>query len=176
MSQWRYIYFLRPIGMDGPVKIGCSQSPAIRHDVLTAWSPFPLEIVVTTPGGLDLERNIHECLADLHSHGEWFKPDPIIDAIMAGLLAGKRIDQLLDLSRRKGTIRRGGWRTTTEEDRIHRRYSSAFRGHFDELPDEIWSIMRRWRRDGYGAEGKRPTDAEFAKLDQALTSLKREAA
>lgn len=38
-SESRFIYFLRPIGWDGPVKIGCSNYPMLRLNALMAWSP-----------------------------------------------------------------------------------------------------------------------------------------
>ncbi len=168
------IYFLRPVGMNGPVKIGTSQTPGLRLDTYTAWSPLPLEIAVTIPGSLDLERNIHECLADLHSHGEWFKADARLDAVIDGLKSGKRIDQLLDLSDRKGRIRKGGWHTTSEADAVHRKYSNAFRSltnfrkgreHRYVQPDDVREIMWAWRREWGGSA---PTPAEFKRLDEVL--------
>lgn len=35
-----HVYFIKPIGMDGPIKIGCSDKPARRLITLAAWSPF----------------------------------------------------------------------------------------------------------------------------------------
>ena len=40
-----YVYFIKPIGMDGPIKIGCSVSPDRRRETLEWWCPFPLEIL-----------------------------------------------------------------------------------------------------------------------------------
>lgn len=171
------IYFLRPVGKRGPVKIGCSQAPIMRLDTMTAWSPVPLEIVVTIPGSLDLERNIHECLADLHSHCEWFRAHKRIDGIIDGLLAGKPIGEVIDLSDRKGTIRKGGWRTKSEADKVHRRYANAFRSltNFRKsrsfryvMPDDVRSIMWAWRRDGAGAHGREPTAEQFKRLDEVI--------
>ena len=45
MRQQRYVYFIKPVGMEGPIKIGCSIMPTERLEGLAVWSPFPLEIV-----------------------------------------------------------------------------------------------------------------------------------
>lgn len=57
----RYVYFLRPAGQDGPVKIGCSTAPQSRLEQYMSWAPFPLEIVATVPGGFD-----QACLSGSH--------------------------------------------------------------------------------------------------------------
>lgn len=68
------IYFLRPVGMDGPVKIGCSTFPESRFADMMRWSPLPLELVATVQGSFPIEAAIHAFLAGAHSHGEWFHP------------------------------------------------------------------------------------------------------
>src|SRR3546814_4084305 len=50
------VYFIRPIGQAGPVKIGCSVGPNKRRHELETWSPVPLEIVDEIDGGFDLGR------------------------------------------------------------------------------------------------------------------------
>lgn len=52
------VYFIRPVGMDGPVKIGGSGVPKNRLNNLMTWSPFPLEVAATDDGGYPLERRI----------------------------------------------------------------------------------------------------------------------
>jgi T5orf172 domain len=99
------VYFLRPKGMEGPVKIGCSGMPHVRLEAYLPWSPFPLEIVATVPGEYALERNIHDCLAASHSHSEWFHATPMVRDLVAALQAGTPIGQALDLSDRVGNIR-----------------------------------------------------------------------
>lgn len=99
-----YVYFIRPIGMLGPVKIGCSYLPTARLQMMSRWSPYPLEIVATIPGGPLLERNIHECLADAYSHREWFLPTPAVLALVDGLIAGKSVGECIDLSARKWRV------------------------------------------------------------------------
>lgn len=49
MTRAMTVYFVKPVGMDGPIKIGCTTTPAARIESLTIWSPFPLEVLVTIP-------------------------------------------------------------------------------------------------------------------------------
>lgn len=82
------VYFIKPIGIDGPVKIGCSGCPADRRRSLEEWCPFPLEVVATIPGSFAIERRFHALFADSHYHGEWFNWSAelghVIDAVKAG--------------------------------------------------------------------------------------------
>lgn len=71
MSEKR-VYFLKPIGMAGPIKIGCSILPETRLRAFDIWSPFPLEIVASAPGGHQDESNLHWRFRSGRSHGEWF--------------------------------------------------------------------------------------------------------
>lgn len=100
-----YVYFIKPVGMPGPIKIGCSFMPEKRLADIAAWSPWPLEIVVTIPGDADLEKNIHECFALHHSHKEWFHAHPDILLLTERLKAGVEITEAMDLSDRRGNIR-----------------------------------------------------------------------
>lgn len=72
----RYIYFIRPEGMQGPIKIGCSNKPARRLIALSVWSPYPLEIIAVAPGDLTLEKRVHEYFAAERWHHEWFLASP----------------------------------------------------------------------------------------------------
>lgn len=80
----RYVYFIKPIGMDGPIKIGCSYIPDRRRDGLEMWSPFPLEIVLQIAGDHRIERQFHAKFVHLHQHREWFSAAPeLLDCIDA---------------------------------------------------------------------------------------------
>ena len=77
-----FVYFVKPVDATGPIKIGVSGRPKERLSKLLDWSPVALEVVWTIPGNHQLERNIHECFADLHSHKEWFHAAPrLLEAI-----------------------------------------------------------------------------------------------
>lgn len=66
------VYFIKPIDMDGPIKIGCSQSPGKRRDALQHWCPFPLEIVAEIAGDSIIEARFHRKFLRDHLRSEWF--------------------------------------------------------------------------------------------------------
>lgn len=68
------VYFIKPIGMDGPIKIGCSQSPTTRRKTLETWSPFALEIIAEIDGDFDTEKRFHALFESTHQRREWFNP------------------------------------------------------------------------------------------------------
>lgn len=82
------VYFIRPIGMQGPVKIGCSSSPDGRKRSLASWSPFPLEIVCEIEGGHDIERRFHAKFAGSHRSHEWFDWTPELARVMSEIRVG----------------------------------------------------------------------------------------
>lgn len=83
-----YVYFLRPVGAEGPVKIGQSRYPTVRLHTFSSWSPVELEIAAHTPGGRGLEARLHATFATSRTHGEWFSASPelsdLIDQIQRG--------------------------------------------------------------------------------------------
>ena len=84
----KQVYFIKPIDMAGPIKIGQSATPGVRLQYLNCWSPFPLEIVAQLEGGRELEERFHAAFVDHHERLEWFAAHPdiiaVIDAINAG--------------------------------------------------------------------------------------------
>lgn len=68
-----FIYFVKPIAMDGPIKIGCSVEPKGRLVSLMSWCPFELEILATAPGGYAEEKRLHHKFAADHLRSEWFR-------------------------------------------------------------------------------------------------------
>lgn len=83
----KHVYFMRPLGMDGPIKIGCSVTPAKRLRSLEIWSPIQLELIASAPGDHRHEWLLHQRFGDLRLHGEWFKPSTkmleLIDHVVA---------------------------------------------------------------------------------------------
>lgn len=82
------VYFIKPIGMDGPIKIGCSRVPAKRKSALETWSPFPLEIVAEIEGDFTLERRFHALFRDCHERQEWFSCSPELLQCITEINAG----------------------------------------------------------------------------------------
>lgn len=99
-SEPALVYFVRPIGAAGPVKIGCTTRPMKRLHELMHWSPAPLELAAAFAGTVVDEERLHAHFADLRSHAEWFRADPRIDAVIEDIRAGTfSLDKLTDLKR-----------------------------------------------------------------------------
>lgn len=108
MSFYKFVYFMKPVGMDGPIKIGCTIDIGERLNQLARWSPFPLELVAHVEGGPRLERKLHSYFREHHSHKEWFSPSPMLLALIAHINGGGAIEDLIDIERvkilRSGTL------------------------------------------------------------------------
>lgn len=98
------IYFLRPVGMVGPIKIGSSWKPVDRMRTFMAWAPFPLEIIATTEGDSKMERIVHNCFADAHSHCEWFRPVPRLLKAIEDIRTGMPVAEAIDLTDQRGNV------------------------------------------------------------------------
>lgn len=85
-SRHGFIYFIRPSGLVGPIKIGFSIRPLVRIQPIQANSPIPLEIIGQTPGSMDDESYLHRCFADQFSHAEWFHFSASLNAAIEGIL------------------------------------------------------------------------------------------
>jgi hypothetical protein len=101
VSDVRLIYFIRPIGMEGPIKIGCSYIPRSRVTQLEYWSPFPLELMAEAPGSPKLEFCVHRIFAADRLHLEWFKPSPALLTGIDRVKAGESIEQAFSIERRE---------------------------------------------------------------------------
>lgn len=88
MKPARRVYFIKPIGMDGPIKIGVSVAPERRREALEVWSPFKLEIVAEIDGDMMLELRFHALFAASQSHHEWFNVTPELLAVIAAINDG----------------------------------------------------------------------------------------
>jgi hypothetical protein len=99
------VYFIRGVGMRGPIKIGHSYSPARRALAHEASSPVKLEIVAEITGSFDLERRFHAAFIGSHERCEWFSWTPelqrTIDAINGGTFDPSSLPPPAYLPRRK---------------------------------------------------------------------------
>lgn len=96
------VYFMRPIGMDGPVKVGNSRHPHQRLEAYNGIAPFALEIVATIPGDGGVERQFHALFAEHWSHHEWFLAGPVVTETIKSVQAGTFDVSTLPKSRRMG--------------------------------------------------------------------------
>jgi hypothetical protein len=67
-----WIYFIKPVGLSGPIKIGISVRPEHRRQTLERSSPIRLEIVALIAGDAVLEKRFHAKFFNDHDRCEWF--------------------------------------------------------------------------------------------------------
>lgn len=67
------VYFIKPQGAEGPVKIGFSKPPESRLETLSTGSPVPLELELTVEAPRSYETYLHKKFSDCRIHGEWFE-------------------------------------------------------------------------------------------------------
>ncbi len=68
------VYFVRPVGHAGPIKIGFTSYMRERMNAMLAWSPYRLEILAMIDGDLGVEKALHKKFAEHRLHHEWFTP------------------------------------------------------------------------------------------------------
>lgn len=157
-ARTRTVYFIRPIGMSGPIKIGCSCSPTSRRDTLATWSPFPLEIVAEISGSMDYERRFHTLFRDQHRGHEWFDWTPelqrVIEEVAGGTFDLQTLPLPLPLPNRKP--RGNGW---TERTRRIMSYTTRIR-HVERKHNRFLAQrLTGWRSFFGDAEQMAPIDA-----------------
>lgn len=185
MTKDGFIYFMKPVGMDGPIKIGCSNWPSDRLKQIMVWSPVELELLHCFKADRSIERKLHRCFSDLHVRSEWFKADDRLVKFIADLVAGVQLEIAIDLNDDRGPINKGnvGKRTTPPEMQGYISYSSRLRNaarrvsknekHVRALPDDVQKILSKWQGYARGANGfvklpQRPTDEQFKRLDEVI--------
>lgn len=168
MSSDPFVYFIRPVGMEGPVKIGYSAKPQKRLMELSVWSPFPLEIAAIVPGNSFLEHALHQKFSAQHSHREWFSPSEELTNLIAALSSGMSIQEAIDLSdadHRKPARQRGPrppkmriylrWRIgaagakdrSTNGWRAGKWIGHQERHYPNDLADAEIELLRKWAKD-----------------------------
>jgi hypothetical protein len=103
-SKERFIYFMKPVGFPGPIKIGFSNDPMKRLKSCATWSPIRLQVIATADGDRTIERQLHNHFADIHSHGEWFHPHERLLTAIKAIKAGATVAEAVDLSEKRGNI------------------------------------------------------------------------
>jgi hypothetical protein len=172
------VYFAKPIGMEGPIKIGCSTMPTTRLLSLMSWCPFPLELLVAIPGGYRMESDIHDCFADAHRHNEWFSPSPDLMKAIGRLKAGEPIEEVIPLGTKKGAMSaqrsRANRHRRTPEMRRQMSYSMRMSwanqklGIERTIPEDVRQIMSAWTT--YRGDKVVPSPEQFARLDEFLAN------
>jgi len=175
-----FVYFIKPSGFDGPIKIGCSQVPERRLGELTVWSPWPLEIIGTVKGTSRDEVNFHNCFKNCHSHREWFHSTPLLRATIAAVLKAGDFSPIVHLPV-MGSIRDVSRKPRTENERRRISYAARVRCTKQRLrkregnggvwctPDDVERIIDAWRGDPFHRHpGKIPSADEMARIHEYL--------
>lgn len=134
------VYFIKPVGMQGPVKIGTSIRPAGRCSSLAAWSPFPLEVVAEIEGDELLEARFHRMFVASHERLEWFTWTPELQAVIDAIAAGSfNLCALPEYAGRLATLQANGG-ALTELDEA---YAAALREHYSKEHRHRWDFRGR---------------------------------
>jgi hypothetical protein len=96
--KYKFVYFIKPVGMAGPIKIGCAMDLARRLNVLEACSPFLLEVAASVSGGLRLERQLHAYFAAIRVHREWFRAAPDLLDLIKQIRNGANIEDVIPIA------------------------------------------------------------------------------
>ena len=184
-EQPSYVYFVKPVGMDGPIKIGCTSTPEKRLTSLTVWSPFPLEIIGTIPGGYKDEMYLHSCFAKSHSHREWFHSSPELRKAIALIIQAQSIKAASIAP--EGSIRNYNRKPRTDSQKLHRSYACRVRCALAKLrvdhpdgsttyhsePRAVSQILSSWAGKPYHEiPGVHPNPSEMSLLDAFLANPK----
>lgn len=175
------VYFIKPIGMDGPIKIGFSKNPERRMKSFATWCPFPLEIICTAPGVAHDEGRLHRRFANLHTHGEWFLSSPLLRETIHAILNGASIKSACEGINIKRAIRNQKVLPASDDRKLCIRYNGRIRdrvsrfrrktwskGHWS-APADVAAIITRWYgTKTHGADGIKPTPEQLAILDAFL--------
>lgn len=177
------VYFIKPVGKDGPIKIGCSRDPSTRLDNLMDWSPWPLEIIGTISGTTQDESFLHKCFAEYHSHREWFHSAPELRDEIDRIIKEGDVSAAKARLTPKGTIRSISARRRSKEFRRRMSYAHRIRHVVDRMkqsgaanwrtPEAVAKIMARWADRGRShprgaAAGQPPTETEIQILEEYL--------
>ena len=183
MKAPKQIYFVRPVGMDGPIKIGCSANPASRLTVLSAWSPFPLEMIGSVLGDFDDENSLHRRFSDLHTRKEWFMSSPLLRDTIEKILGGMSVKDACKTIEPKKSIRNQKRPVRTPDRQLFLEYGNRIRKAMYPLwgttgrwwePDDVKNIMHNWRQDKVkGHTTIIPTDEQIARLEEFISDPKK---
>lgn len=82
-----YIITCRDLGV---AKIGYSNDPLRRVQLLQTGSPAPITLEAVIPACEQNERELHGAFSDSRAHGEWFKICSKIDALVEQFRIGRK--------------------------------------------------------------------------------------
>jgi hypothetical protein len=98
------VYFARPVGALGPIKIGMTRGPVERLRQLSVIEKRQIDFIHIMEGDGKLEHALFRCFADIHERGEWFKPHWRLIGFIEQLKSGVPVNEAIDLSDTRGHI------------------------------------------------------------------------
>lgn len=123
------LYFIRPVGAEGPVKVGYSAAPRSRLLNMMQWSPVELELILAVPAGPKDEFRAHRYFAETWIRHEWFAWSPRIAQVIDALRTGTAPDQAIP-------------HTATARPRPKTQYTPVIREKFS-YAQRLWRAERR---------------------------------
>lgn len=174
-----FVYFIKPVGQAGPIKVGHSIFPPDRLGALQTWSPVDLELISQFPGSFEIERAIHERFARWQVRGEWFEPVDELVKLAEGIRDGGNLEDLVDLSVKTGKLVSRP-KTMSPKAKIvgsfkvrvdsARRYARGVRGCEIIVPSEVNKILDT--AGGYRQEYRDLTQDEIDTLEAFIAECR----
>lgn len=174
-----FVYFIKPVGQAGPIKVGHSAYPPERLGSLQTWSFVELEIISRFAGTRADEKAIHQRFADCQVRGEWFEAVEDLVSLAEGIRAGGKLEDLIDLTVKTGKLFRRS-NTKRPEAKIigifkrrvdlARQKASAIRGKPMALPKDIAAILND--AGGYRQDYRFLTDDEISILEAFIADCR----
>lgn len=165
------VYFIRPVGRTGPVKIGCTHFHRERLAQLADWSPLPLEIAAMAPGNELTEAQLHACFADHWSHREWFRENQRLTELIVRLASGVPLHEAIDLPAHAVPLRQRRFAPGNRERELYHSYRSRLaylvrkadqeEPFIHHLPKHVQSALNKWKNK---ANKGQSLDAETVKM------------
>jgi hypothetical protein len=91
-----FIYFAKPVGSDGPIKIGRTRDPQKRLRSMNADSPVELEFAAVAEAEFEDEAKLHRQFDNCHLRGSWFAASPGITRAIALIAGGYSARAVID--------------------------------------------------------------------------------
>lgn len=163
------IYFFRPVGLKGPIKIGSSEAPRTRLEQMAVWSPFELEMIGSIPGEISDERFLHDGLAESHRHREWFDATSIVLRAVEEAIDDGSLERVRSWLKPSGKIRAYGTSYRSPEMAQYRRYLSRVNTKErkgERPPPIVTAILSRWSNGVCkGGDGFTPSHKQISLLE-----------
>lgn len=119
------------------VKVGFTAGPpAKRLKGMRSGSASPISFLAALPGCRDLESALHEAMAPWREHGEWFRPNPVLQAAL---------DAAVQIGGHLPVVEEEGFSLSLTDEDLERPLTSL--SEVARLADEL-SLYRR-RRPSY---------------------------